>query len=70
METSKHLDTHLLVAVLKIAREECGRTDWHQLEPILAAAWEDLREEGTPAWDFVAEEVERACVSEGLLQER
>lgn len=70
MDTQKSLDAHLLLAILKVAREECDRTDWNDLEPILAAAWEDLREEGTPAWDVVADEVERACSREGLLQAR
>jgi hypothetical protein len=57
----------LLVAILKVAREECGHGNWEDLEPILAAAWEDLRDEDTPAWDVVCEEIQQACRSEGLL---
>jgi hypothetical protein len=60
-------DAHLLLAILKVAREECAHNGWGDLEPVLAAAWEDLRDEGTPTWDVVAEEIQLACQREGIL---
>jgi hypothetical protein len=50
-----------------VAREECAHNGWGDLEPVLAAAWEDLRDEGTPTWDVVAEEIQLACQREGIL---
>lgn len=63
-------DAHLLLAILKVAREECAHNDWGELEPVLAAAWDDLRDEGTPSWDVVAEEIQLACRREGLVRAR
>ena len=62
-----NVDAHLLVAILKIAREECSHNHWAEMEPILAAAWDDLRDAGTPPWDLVAEEIQRACRREGFV---
>jgi hypothetical protein len=67
MSKATNVDTHLLVAILKVAREECARTGWQEMEPILAAAWEDLRDEDTPPWDLVAEEIQYACRGDGLV---
>ena len=61
------LDAHLLLAILKVAREECAHNAWGEIEPVLAAAWDDLRDEGTPSWDVVAEEIQLACRREGLV---
>jgi hypothetical protein len=62
----RSIDTHLLLAILKVAREECAHNDWDSLEPVLAAAWEDLREDDTPPWTVVAEEIQLACRREGI----
>ena len=69
MDRADNLDAHLLRAIFRVAREECAHNSWHELEPVLAAAWEDLREPDTPSWDIVAEEIQRACHREGLLHE-
>ncbi|MCC8361629.1 hypothetical protein LK996_00835 [Lysobacter sp. A6] len=61
------VDTHLLLAILKVAREECSHNHWDELEPVLAAAWEDLRDDGTPPWEIVADEIQHACRKEGML---
>jgi len=68
METPSPVDAHLLLAILKVAREECSRNRWEELEPILASAWEDLREQDTPPWDVVVEEVQLACRRENILR--
>ena len=64
---AKPTDAVLLLAILRIAREECAHNNWNELEPVLAAAWDDLRDEQTPPWEIVAEEVQLACRREGLL---
>ena len=65
---AQRADAHLLLAILKVAREECAHNRWGDLEPILAAAWEDLRDQDTPAWDVVADEIQLACQREGILE--
>ena len=67
MAQQNNLDAHLLLAILKVAREECAHNTWSQLEPVLASAWEDLREADTPPWDQVVEEIQLACVRGGVL---
>jgi hypothetical protein len=57
---------HLLLAIIQIAREECAHSNWEELEPRLAASWEDLRDDDTPSWDVVAEEIERVCQRDGV----
>lgn len=66
--TRQSPDTHLLLAILKVARQECAHNDWGDIEPVLAAAWDDLRDEGTPSWEVVSEEIQLACRREGLLR--
>ena len=68
MNTSRALETHLLNAVLKIAKEECANGTWDEVAPALASTWERLREEGTPAWPEVADEVRASCVDAGLVK--
>jgi hypothetical protein len=65
--SGEHIDAHLLMAILKVAREECQHEGWEALEPILAAAWEELREADTPPWEIVADEIQRACRRDGML---
>ena len=67
MATSNSIDTQLLLAVLKVAKEECGHSHWDTLEPALCSAWEQLRSEDTPPWDVVADEVQAACRKHGYL---
>jgi hypothetical protein len=64
---TSNFDSRLLVAILRVARENCEHGNWEELEPILAAAWEDLRDEQTPSWDVVSEEIQEACKAEGVL---
>lgn len=63
----RNVNAHLLLAILKVAREECSHNHWEEMEPVLAAAWEDLRDNGTPPWEIVAEEIQRACRHEGFV---
>jgi len=67
MSTTSPIDTQLLLAVLKVAREECGHAEWDTLEPALKSAWEQLRAEDTPPWEVVAEEVQAVCQKSGYL---
>jgi hypothetical protein len=67
MAEQHSVETHLLLAVLKIARDECASGSWEELEPILAAAWERLRGDDAPPWAVVAEEVQASCHSAGIL---
>ena len=67
MATSNGTDTQLLLAVLKVARDECNHGHWKDLEPALRSAWEQLRAEDTPPWDIVADEVRAACRDSGYL---
>jgi hypothetical protein len=67
MASSGPIDSQLLLAVLKVAKEECGHRHWDALEPVLKAAWEQLRAEDTPSWDVVADEVQAACRASGYL---
>jgi hypothetical protein len=62
-----NVDRHLLLAVLKVAREECARGGWDTLEPILAEVWEDLRDAQTPPWAVVSDEIQRVCRDEGVV---
>lgn len=65
---SQSPDAYLLLAILRVAPEECAHNNWAELEPVLAAAWDDLRDEGTPSWDVVAEEIQLACRREGYIR--
>ena len=65
---SKPADATLLLAILKVAREECAHNNWNELEPVLAAAWDELRDDCTPQWEIVAEEVQLACRRDGVLR--
>ena len=62
-----HVDVELLKAVIDVAKQSCGRADWSDIEPSLAAAWEDLRGQDTPSWDVVADEVRAGCRQANLL---
>ena len=50
---AKPTDAALLLAILRIAREECAHINWNELEPVLAAAWDDLRDDSTPQWEIL-----------------
>jgi hypothetical protein len=61
------MDAHLFEAVLQVAREECAHGNWDELAPVLRATWESLREEGTPAWETVEQEVRASCQQSGYV---
>ena len=52
---------HRLLAIIQVAREACADSNWSALEPVLAARWDELRDDDTPPWEVVAEEIEQAC---------
>jgi len=60
----KNLQPHLLTAIIRTAKEECAHSTWDELEPLLAEAWEDLRGADTPSWDVVADEIQKASLSD------
>lgn len=60
-------DAMLLEAVLEIARDECAHGDWDEIEPLLAQAWEELREDATAPWDGIAQRVRASCERKGRL---
>jgi hypothetical protein len=67
MSTIRTMDRHLFLAVMQVAREECAHGHWDDLAPLLQTTWESLREEGTPPWETVAEEIQESCRSSGYV---
>lgn len=65
--SNRRVDLHLLKAVINVARQNCGRSEWDEIEPSLAAAWEDLRDEETPGWNAVRDEIRATCREANLL---
>lgn len=65
--TGNHREAMLLEAVLEIARDECLYGDWDEIEPLLAEAWEELRDDDTVHWAGVKERVRASCESKGRL---
>ena len=68
MTSRTNVAPHLLLSIIQIAREECSHGKWQELEPILAVRWESLRDNDTPSWDVVVEEIEHACRREGAVR--
>lgn len=59
--TDNYREAMLLEAVLDIARDECMHGDWDEIEPLLAEAWEELRDDDIVPWAGVAERVRASC---------
>ena len=67
MPLIRNIDAHLFEAVLKVAREECAHGTWDELSPVLRKSWDALREEGSPTWEMVEQEVRASCRESGML---
>lgn len=65
--TGNHREAMLFEAVLEIARDECVYGDWDEIEPLLAEAWEELRDDDTVPWARIADRVRASCESKGRL---
>ena len=59
----KAAEPHLLMAIIRTAKEECAHSTWAELEPVLAEAWEDLPGADAPPWDVVADEIQKASLA-------
>ena len=56
------------VGKMEKKREKMEVGTWDEVAQALASTWERLREEGTPAWPEVADEVRASCVDAGLVK--
>lgn len=48
-----------------IARQQLRSHPWDEIEPALAASWEELREVDTPPWQEVATQILARCIEAG-----
>jgi hypothetical protein len=50
-----------ILALYKIAKEECADGTWEDIEPILASFWAEAHPPPDPKWEEVAPYIRAAC---------
>lgn len=59
-------DAALVEALTEIARIECGEHSWEEVEPMLAACWNDRhRFQPAMSWQAIAPYIHAACERSG-----